>query len=250
MQRGKFLPGFPLIIRDLPCGIDPQYLGSYLNQAGTVLSCRVEGTIGFVNVESENAANLIIAKLNYSKFNGNPIRIIKYDDTNRKIIADCIALVIVRGLTPNIEASEVHRFFSRVGEVINVQIPKTDWGSLGFAFVQYKDISSAHKAVAELTGFRVGDNVITVDLIKKNGVIVSNQNQNIQVQQPNRSQITAKIGDHQAQQNSRNKYYAQKKQQPQPQPKIDVALPKQQGRATPQISVSKSASKGKYEITI
>ena len=158
---------FDLIIRDLPIGMDPTYLGQYLNQVGGVLSVRIEGNIGFVKVDSEETANIIMARLNYSRFNDVPIRIIKYDAATRRIVADGIGLVIVRGLTSSIDISEVHGFFSKIGEVVSVQIPRTDWGNLGFAFVQFRDNKTAAKAAKDLTGFRVNGNQILVEPIKK-----------------------------------------------------------------------------------
>ncbi|EAY14074.1 hypothetical protein TVAG_478990 [Trichomonas vaginalis G3] len=241
MNSRKFTQGFLLIVRDLPIGIDPNYLGSYLNQAGTVLECRVEGTIGFVLVESENSANLIIARLNYSKFNNIPIRIIKYDDTTRRIVADGIGVVIVRGLGQSADISEVHKFFSRVGEVISVQIPRTDWGSLGFAFVQYRDNKTAQKASIELSGFRVDGNPITVNLIKKNGVIVkTNTGGDIKVQQPSRAPIAAHVGDKQQYYNQ-HRYNTPKVAVHQKDIQIDVSLPKKQHPSGPQISITQSS---------
>ena len=187
--------GFSLIIRDLPLGIDRDYLASYLRQEGNVLSVKIEGSIAFVSVDSEYSANSIINKLNYSRFNDKPIRIIKYDDKTRQIFAEGIGVVIVRGLPNEIEISEVHHFFSRVGEVIAVQIPQTDWGNLGFAFVQYRDNKTGFKASAELTGFRVGENKIVVEPIKLNGNISKvHKPKDIVIQEPKRAPITAKFG--------------------------------------------------------
>lgn len=247
MYNRRFNPGYPLIVRDLPLGIDANYLASYLGQVAPILECRIEGTIGFIKAESENAANLIIARLNYSKFNNIPIQIIKYDDENRRISADGIGIVIVRGLPPNIEIIDVNKFFSRVGEVLNVQIPRTDWGSLGFAFVQYKNPSNAYKAATELTGFKVGDNILSVEVIKKNGAIMKiSQPSNIQIQQPTRKQITARIGDSHKATNYRGYNNSAAAQQP-----INVSVPKKQLNSMAHINIVRSAeTRGRYEITI
>ena len=187
--------GYEVVIRDLPLGMDPNYLGNYFAQEGGVLNVRVEGTIAFIAFDSKESMDRAMATLNYSRFNNVPIRMIKYDDDTRRISAEGIGIVMVRGLPHNIDISEIHNFFSRIGVVITVQIPQTEWGDLGFAFVQYRDNQTASRAAIELTGFRVQGNVITVEVIKTNGTIVpTKKKSNIQIQSPKKAPISAYVG--------------------------------------------------------
>ena len=188
--------GYEVVIRDLPLGMDPNYLGNYFAQEGGVLNVRVEGTIAFIAFDSKESMDRAMATLNYSRFNNVPIRMIKYDDETRRISAEGIGVVIVRGLPHNIDISEIHNFFSRIGEVITVQIPQTEWGDLGFAFVQYRDNKTAARAAAELSGFRVQGNAISVEMIKTNGTILPTQKpSDIQIQSPKKTPITAYVGN-------------------------------------------------------
>ena len=187
--------GYEVVIRDLPVGMDPNYLGNYFAQEGGVLNVRIEGTIAFVTFDTKETMDKVMANLNYSRFNNVPIRIIKYDDETRRISAEGIGIVIVRGLPPDIDISEIHKFFSQIGEVVTVQIPHTEWGDLGFAFVQYRDNKTAQRAAAEFSGFKVQGNVITVEAIKTNGTIIQSQKANIQIQQPVKSSISTYVGN-------------------------------------------------------
>ena len=187
--------GYEVVVRDLPLGMDPNYLGNYFAQQGGVLNVRIEGTIAFVTFDSKESLDRAMATLNYSRFNNVPIRMIKYDDETRRISAEGIGIVIVRGLPHNIDISEIHNFFSRIGEVITVQIPQTEWGDLGFAFVQYRDNKTASRAASELSGFRVQGNIISVDVIKTNGTILPTKKAaDIQIQSPKKTPITAYVG--------------------------------------------------------
>ena len=137
---------FQVLVKDIPPTMDATFIGNFLSSAGPVVEVVCNNGVAVVTFVSEAAALNAMRMYNYHKFNDIPIRIIKNDIETQQLIKNQRGILIIKGLDLNVQLSELHSFFSQAGELITCQLMPTDWGSLGFAIIQYRNQEDADKA--------------------------------------------------------------------------------------------------------
>ena len=175
---------FQVIVKDIPPTMDANFIGNFLSSAGPVLEVVCNNGLALVTFISEEAANNAIQMYNYYKFNDTPIRIIKNDPETQNLIQSQKGLLIIKGLDSNVQLSEINGFFSQVGEIITCQLLPTDWGSFGFAFIQYRNPSDADKAKTMFNGYLVNGKPITIELFSPEAKTIGD----IQIVAPSKTQ--------------------------------------------------------------
>ena len=155
---------FQVLVKDIPLTMDANFVGNFLSSAGPVLEVVCNNGVALVTFSSEMAANNAIQMYNYYKFNDVAIRIIKNDPETQNLIKSRKGILIIKGLDSNVQLAEINGFFSQAGEIITCQLLPTDWGSFGFAFIQYRNPADAENARNMYNGYLVNGKPITIEL--------------------------------------------------------------------------------------
>lgn len=178
---------FQVLIRDIPPGMDATFIANFMGSAGHVLEVNVNNLEAVVTFANQESAENAIRQFNFSKFNGVPIRIIKNDPQTQNIIQQQKGILIVHGIDSNVELGEIHQFFSQIGEIVSCQFMPTDWGSMGFVILQYRNPTDIEVARAKLNGYLVNGKPITLEAYNSQAKTIGD----IQIITPTKSVVTS-----------------------------------------------------------
>jgi len=155
-----------IFIKNLDKSIDNKIMYDTFSTFGNILSCKVamdeEGNskgYGFVHFESEEAANMAIAKVNGMLLNGKKVFVGKFlpRKEREKVLGERLRRftnIYVKNFGDEIDDDEkLQDLFTPYGNVISAKVMKDDGGKhKGFGFVSFQEPEQAEKACEALNG--------------------------------------------------------------------------------------------------
>jgi len=150
-----------IFIKNLDKSIDNKALHDTFSAFGKILSCKVATDAnasskgyGFVHFETEEAAQLAIAKVNGMMIEDKIVYVgpfLKRGD--RPMSKEVYSNVYIKNLNTEVSEEELNKLVTEFGEVTSCVIMKDDKGnSKGFGFVNFKETEGASKCVEALQG--------------------------------------------------------------------------------------------------
>ena len=168
-------------VLDLPAYVTEDFLYDFFGQVGTgtIQDIKLVGyqldprckssSYAFITFDSHNTASCAIRDLNYSKLDGNEIRIIWSDPETDRIRKSMTNLLVITNLDPSVQAFDLHRIFSEWGDVIYTEIARgpTTNKSLEYGFVQFRTTEDAIRGLEEMRGIMIQGRPIEVWFYQK-----------------------------------------------------------------------------------
>ncbi|CAG5117181.1 unnamed protein product [Candidula unifasciata] len=167
-----------VFIKNLDRSVDSNMLYRAFSAFGNIITCKVphgkKGSKchGFVQFESEAAARAAISSMNGTLFYGKKLYVghcfnrVKRESTSETVsMTGCssssLRTVYIKNLSPTVDSVFLKITCSPYGEVANVKIIRdADGSSKGFAFVTFKKVEEAAKAIEMLNGKEVDGRVL------------------------------------------------------------------------------------------
>lgn len=164
-----------IFIKNLDKNIDHKGLYDTFSAFGNILSCKIANDdkneskgYGFVHYETKEAALEAIAKVNGMMLNDKKVfvgvfmskreRHDKVGDQQKKF-----KNVFIKNFGNEFDTDKLKESFEKFGEITSCTVMTDDSGkSKGFGFVAFENHDAAEKAVAEMDGFEIEGNKITV----------------------------------------------------------------------------------------
>ena len=124
--------------------------------------------------KAEEARN----SLNMRRLKGKALNIMWHERDN-SIRYNNKANIFVKGISPNANPRELYELFAKYGEIISCKICEDEDGNLlGYGYINYYNLESAEKAIAELNKTKFKDSELGVEHFQK-------KNERLQVPQEN-----------------------------------------------------------------
>ncbi|KAL3536186.1 hypothetical protein ACH5RR_004647 [Cinchona calisaya] len=167
-----------IFVKNLGDSIDNAKLQEMFKPFGNILSCKVvisdDGKTkgyGFVQFESEDAANSAIEKLNGYVVDGKEMFVGKYVKKSARALPNPDAKytnLYMKNLAPETTEDHLNEKFSEFGKIVSVAISKDENGvSRGFGFVNFENPDNARRAMESMNGSQVGSKVLYVARAQK-----------------------------------------------------------------------------------
>uniref|UniRef100_A0A803PRX3 Polyadenylate-binding protein n=1 Tax=Cannabis sativa TaxID=3483 RepID=A0A803PRX3_CANSA len=145
-----------IFIKNLDKGIDCKALHETFSSFGNILSCKIATDVwghskgyGFVQFESEEAAQCAIDKLNGMLFNDKQVFIGPFVRKEKRKFNN----VYVKNFSPTLNEDDLTNIFGEYGSITSVVVMRDQKGkSKGFGFVNFEDADDAARAVDGLNG--------------------------------------------------------------------------------------------------
>ncbi|KAJ6804023.1 polyadenylate-binding protein 2-like [Iris pallida] len=153
-------PTTSLYVGDLEVNVMDNQLYDLFNQVGPVVSVRVcrdittRRSLGYAYVNFNNPVDAARAldMLNYTVFNGKPIRIM-YSNRDPSTRRSGAANIFIKNLDKGIDNKALHDTFSAFGSILSCKVATDPSGqSKGYGFVQYEQEEAAEIAISKLNG--------------------------------------------------------------------------------------------------
>jgi len=180
-----------LYVGNLPKTVRMQALHHIFSSVGSVQNVKICRDVvtreslgyGYVNFSTPKDAQNAIEKLNYSIVEGKPIRIMYVEkDFNSKKLVISDSNVFVRHLELSISERDLYETFSAFGPIHSVKIARgADNASLGYGYVNFKKKEDALRAIKRVSGMKIGDKNIAVELFKKKQERTTAQKTNVYI---------------------------------------------------------------------
>jgi len=180
-----------LYVGNLPKTVRMQELHHIFSSVGSVQNVKICRDVvtreslgyGYVNFSNPKDAQNAIEKLNYSIVEGKPVRIMYVEkDFNSKKLVISDSNVFVRHLELSISERDLYETFSAFGPIHSVKIARgVDNGSLGYGYVNFKNKEDALRAIKRVSGMKIGDKNIAVELFKKKQERTTTQKTNVYI---------------------------------------------------------------------
>ncbi|KAF5448172.1 hypothetical protein F2P56_028728 [Juglans regia] len=184
-----------LYVGDLDANVTDSQLYDLFNQLGQVVSVRVCRDLttrrslgyGYVNYSNPQDAARALDVLNFTPFNGRPIRIM-YSHRDPSIRKSGAGNIFIKNLDKAIDHKALQDTFSAFGNILSCKVATDSYGqSKGYGFVQFDTEESAQKAIEQLNGMLLNDKQVfvgpflrkqeresAIDKMKFNNVFVKN----------------------------------------------------------------------------
>lgn len=120
-----------------------------------------------VTFESRSNAKDAIEKLNYTKYDGIPIRLVFADSDTIKILKTNKGKLLISNLDKDIDISDLHKVFENFGEVIECEMPSDEGVSRGYVYVQFRNENDAIQAKSDLEGASIDGKYFQIDFLEK-----------------------------------------------------------------------------------
>ncbi|KAH0787019.1 Polyadenylate-binding protein [Histomonas meleagridis] len=122
----------------------------------------------FITFETCKMAEKAIAEFNYVKLDGQPIRISIANAETKRIRRRGLGKIIIKGLDPLIEVSQLHEAFANFGDIISCKIPTNinpqgQLVSRGYGIVQFRHEQDAQQAINDLQDATINGRQIRVE---------------------------------------------------------------------------------------
>ncbi|XP_050205193.1 polyadenylate-binding protein 2-like [Mercurialis annua] len=159
-----------LYVGDLDSNANETQLYDLFSQLGQVVSIRVcrdlssKRSLGYAYVNYTNAHDAAQAMevLNFTPFNGKPIRIM-YSHRDPTIRKSGAGNIYIKNLDKTIDNKALHDTFSTFGNILSCKVVTDASGqSLGYGFVQFDNEDSAKNAIDKLNGMLLNDKQVFV----------------------------------------------------------------------------------------
>ncbi|KAI4295671.1 hypothetical protein L6164_035690 [Bauhinia variegata] len=159
-----------LYVGDLDINVTDSQLYDLFNQVGQVVSVRVCRDLtsrrslgyGYVNYSNPQDAARALDMLNFTPFNGKPIRIM-YSHRDPSIRKSGAGNIFIKNLDKAIDHKALHDTFSAFGNILSCKVATDSSGqSKGYGFVQFDNEESAQKAIEKLNGMLLNDKQVYV----------------------------------------------------------------------------------------
>eukprot|EP01062_Namystynia_karyoxenos_P063180 TRINITY_DN55_c0_g1_i6.p1 TRINITY_DN55_c0_g1~~TRINITY_DN55_c0_g1_i6.p1 ORF type:complete len:608 (+),score=244.25 TRINITY_DN55_c0_g1_i6:88-1824(+) len=148
-----------IFIKNLAPDIDNKALHDTFQAFGQILSCKVvtdqQGQskgYGFVQFNTQSAADEAVSKVNNMLLNGSQVYVGKFERKEKKLrsLEHTFTNCYVKHFNKEATDQQVKDYFGTFGEISSCCVRRDDSGnSLGFAFVAYKEHEAAARAVKE-----------------------------------------------------------------------------------------------------
>ena len=120
------------------------------------------------------------SKLNMRRLKGKALNIMWHERDN-SVRYNNKANLFVKGISPNATPRQIYELFEKYGEIISCKICENEEGDLlGYGYINYYNLESAEKAIANLNKFKFNDSVLEVEHFQK-------KNERLQAPQENSS---------------------------------------------------------------
>ncbi|XP_012836927.1 PREDICTED: polyadenylate-binding protein 2-like isoform X2 [Erythranthe guttata] len=159
-SSGGAPPVTSLYVGDLEANITDSQLYDLFQQIGEVVSVRICRDLtsreslgyGYVNYGDPQHAERALEELNFTPFNGRPIRIM-YSHRDPSVRRSGAGNIYIKNLDKEIDHKALHDTFSTFGNILSCKVA-TDSSdqSMGYGFVQYASEDSAQRAIESLNG--------------------------------------------------------------------------------------------------
>ncbi|XP_043707506.1 polyadenylate-binding protein 7-like isoform X2 [Telopea speciosissima] len=167
-----------LFIKNLNDSINNVKLHEMFSKFGNISSCKLEISLdgkskgyGFVQFESEAAANAAIEKLNGSIIDGKQIYVGNFVKKSERVLPSPDAKytnLYMKNLDPDITEEFLLEKFSDFGKITNLVILKDNNGnSRGFGFVNFDNPDDAKQAMESMNGTQLGSKALYVARAQK-----------------------------------------------------------------------------------
>ncbi|KAI5096809.1 polyadenylate-binding protein 1 [Silurus meridionalis] len=166
-----------LFIRNLDVETDDNLtLFDLFSCFGKVLSCKVvaykTGTkgYGYVQFESQKAANLAKERLDGKLFNNHPISVEHFksrEEREKPQNKQKELQLFIKNLDEHINNEYLHREFSKFGTVTKAKVIIENGRSRGFGFVHFSSAKEATKAMSQMNGRIWGGKQIFVEVARR-----------------------------------------------------------------------------------
>ncbi|CDP15322.1 unnamed protein product [Coffea canephora] len=167
-----------VFVKNLGDSIDSAKLQEMFKPFGNILSCKVaiadDGNskgYGFVQFDSEDAANSAIEKLNGSVIDDKELFVGKFVKKSDRVLLNPNAKytnLYMKNLDPEITEDYLNEKFSEFGKIVSLVISKSENGaSKGFGFVNFESPHDARRAMEAMNGSQLGSNVLYVARAQK-----------------------------------------------------------------------------------
>ncbi|KAL6514596.1 poly(A) binding protein Pab2 [Orobanche gracilis] len=156
--------GAPLVtslyVGDLDANVTDSQLYDLFSQMGDVVSVRVCRDLtsrnslgyGYVNYGNPQDAERALMELNFTPFNGKPIRVM-YSHRDPSVRRSGAGNIFIKNLDKEIDHKALHETFSSFGNILSCKVATDSSGqSRGYGFVQYDSEESAQNAIEKLNG--------------------------------------------------------------------------------------------------
>ncbi|KAJ6808562.1 polyadenylate-binding protein 8-like [Iris pallida] len=153
-------PSMSLYIGDPDASVTDAQLYDVFNQVGPVVSVRVcrdittRASLGYayVNYSSPYNATRALDMLNYTPFNGKPIRIM-YSNRDPSTRRSGAANIFIKNLDKGIDNKAIYDTFSAFGGILSCKVATDQSGqSKGYGFVQFEQEKAAENDISKLNG--------------------------------------------------------------------------------------------------
>ncbi|CAM8913650.1 unnamed protein product [Rhodiola kirilowii] len=167
-----------VFVKNLSESVDHEKLEDKFKEFGNILSCKVgtseDGSskgYGFVQFETEDAANSAIKMVNGTDFHGKKIYVgphVRKADRALPNPDDQYTNLYVKNLDVDITEEELREMFSKFGTISSPVISVDEHGSSkGFGFVNFVKPDDARRAVEAMNGLQLGSKVLYVGRAQK-----------------------------------------------------------------------------------
>ncbi len=159
-----------LYVGDLDFNVTDSQIYDLFIRVGPVLSVRVCRDLstrrslgyGYVNYSNPQDAARALDVLNFTPFNGKPIRIM-YSHRDPSIRKSGTANIFIKNLDKSIDNKALHDTFSTFGNILSCKIATDPSGqSKGYGFVQFDNEEAAQNAIDKLNGMLLNDKQVYV----------------------------------------------------------------------------------------
>ncbi|KAJ6829118.1 polyadenylate-binding protein 2-like [Iris pallida] len=163
-------PTTSLYVGDLEVNVMDNQLYDLFSQVAQVVSVRVCRDIttrrslgyAYVNFNSPMDAARALEMLNYTPFNGKPIRIM-YSNRDPSARRSGAANIFIKNLDKGIDNKALHDTFSAFGNILSCKVATDPSGqSKGYGFVQYEQEEAAEIAINKLNGMLLNEKQVFV----------------------------------------------------------------------------------------
>jgi len=175
-------PGCTIYVGDIPQVMDEEKLRDIFQPYGQIENLIMKATqkqgssFALITYSSHEEADRAIREVNYTKVDGHPIRVtwsIPKHQNNE--IYDPNANLVISNLPSDIEEQSLHQKFSEYGTILSCRILRNREGiSNGRGYIQFQNVEDANRALEDLEGAKINDNIITIERY-----LPKNQRQNI-----------------------------------------------------------------------
>ena len=155
-----------IFIKNLDQNIDNKSLYDTFSAFGNILSCKImtdengnSKGIGFVDYETQEAADSAIAKVNGMLLNDKKVFLCRFTPRNQRKFVD----IFIKNFGDQLDEEKLRKLLSQYGKITACKIAMDENGkSKGFGFCRYENPEEAEAAVQNLNGHTIGDKQLYV----------------------------------------------------------------------------------------